>query len=733
VATQTIVKAQSSALSPQSFPGGLAVATIIAKNYTARARVLAQSLERHHPGLSFFTHVLDEPPRGRTITEVATAAKPAVLRQLLDQGFTSAVFLDPDILVRGSLDALFAIVAQHAIVLTPHLTAPPEGEERVERELNILQSGTFNAGFVGVTESPSAHRFLAWWQERVTEHCTHAVAEGVYYDQRWLDLAPVFFDDVCIVRDPAYNVAYWNLPERSLETARFVHFSGFDPKRPDVVSRYTNRLAASPMFAEYAALLATAGERSDHADEAGALNAPIPQPVSKSAISEPASACDPARYPAGDAAGHPSHPVGDPPSDPARHPKCHPERSEGPVRAGGTPPYRPPTPSSEATLAMTTELREPIAALQSQTTNLAACTIVAKPQLSQARVLAESFHRFHPDVPFFVLLADEVDGYFDPAREPFQLVPLDALAIPEPRNVRFHYTQQELTYAATPYLISYLLGRGYGRVAFFKQESLVTGDLSAALTLIGPHSIVLTPHLLDPLTGADRFARERNILQSGVYNVGFLGVAATPTSRAFLAWWQDRLVRHCLRDVPRGLHFEQRWLDLVPSYFADCTYVRDPAFNIGHWNLPERDVTPSFFRLSGFDPDTPDAITRYSPRLTLASLGPTSAFFRDYAARLKAAGWDETRTWPYAFDAYADGTAIPDAARTAYRELGPQQREQLGDPFAARKWFTRHARRSRGIRNLAARVLRVWRAHRERGIVAASVALIRASLGWIAR
>jgi hypothetical protein len=64
----------------------------------------------------------------------------------------------------------------------------------------------------------------------------------------------------------------------------------------------------------------------------------------------------------------------------------------------------------------------------------AACTIVAKNYLSFARVLARSFHAHHPDLPFFVLLADEVDGYFDPAQEPFQLIPFCDLDIPHPVN-----------------------------------------------------------------------------------------------------------------------------------------------------------------------------------------------------------------------------------------------------------------------------------------------------------
>src|SRR5687768_10610129 len=103
----------------------------------------------------------------------------------------------------------------------------------------------------------------------------------------------------------------------------------------------------------------------------------------------------------------------------------------------------------------------------------AACTIVAKNQFALARVLASSFRAHHPDVPFFVLLADEIDGWFDPERESFETIPLSALDIPDSPRFRFRYAQQPLSYACTPFLLEHLLDRGFERVLFFKQEGMV--------------------------------------------------------------------------------------------------------------------------------------------------------------------------------------------------------------------------------------------------------------------
>lgn len=263
----------------------VAVATIIAKNYLSYARVLARSFLQFHPEIPFFVLVIDEAAgyfdpalepfpvlrlplsaaRGGSVEQVAAGAKPCLLQHLLDQGFSSALFLDPDILVLDDLQALLSQVQQHAVVLTPHLMAPLTGTDRVQRELNILQSGVYNGGLVGVSEGPSGRRFLTWWRDRLDAHCDHDIARGLYYDQRWLDLAVVFFDDVFIVRDPCYNVAHWNLPERDVSNCRLMHFSGFDPDRPEVVTRHSSRLEmrsigeAAPLFRRYAELLEGAG------------------------------------------------------------------------------------------------------------------------------------------------------------------------------------------------------------------------------------------------------------------------------------------------------------------------------------------------------------------------------------------------------------------------------------------------------------------------------------------
>jgi hypothetical protein len=341
--------------------------------------------------------------------------------------------------------------------------------------------------------------------------------------------------------------------------------------------------------------------------------------------------------------------------------------------------------------------------------------------LSLARVLARSFHEHHAGIPFFVLLADEVDGWFDPAQEPFELIPLAALDIPHAERFRFRYAKQPLSYATTPFLLAHLVDRGFGRVLFFKQESLVLGDHSQVLDRLTRHPLVLTPHLLSPLAGPDAAGRELNILQSGVFNVGLLGVAAGETTLRFLAWWQDRVSTHCAHAIADGIHYEQRWLDLVPAYFPTAHVLRDPAFNVAHWNLPDRRVEIRgdrvfadghpcrLFRFSGYDPDAADRPTRYSTRLTWETVGPARIVFERYRRALDAEEFQSTRHWPYAYGAFDNGVPIPDFVRHLYRQAGDGV-ARFGDPRVTGTRDSYYQWLNEPVEGTSGAITRLWQA-----------------------
>ncbi len=264
--------------------------TVVARNYLAQARVLARSFLAHHDDSTIFVLVIDDvnhelddttepfaivrpeelslPEFLRMatmydVTELSTAVKPAFLRYLLARTGSPVLYLDPDIEVFDRLDEVETLAAAHGLVLTPHLTEPLPTDMRQPADLDILVSGAYNLGFIAVAPRDDVIALLAWWHERLVVDCIIDHATGYFVDQRWMDLAPGFVSDLHILRDPGYNVAYWNLSSRRLATEesgytvngarlRFMHYSGYDPARPFRLSRHQTReqLAALPTVAE---------------------------------------------------------------------------------------------------------------------------------------------------------------------------------------------------------------------------------------------------------------------------------------------------------------------------------------------------------------------------------------------------------------------------------------------------------------------------------------------------
>lgn len=260
------------------------ICTIVAKNYVAHARVLAESFREHHPEGTFTVLVIDdvdgyivadEEPfdlvtsadldieefenmaTSYSVLELSTAVKPWLLRYLLNErGMESLVYLDPDIRIFSSIDELEPLMRDHGLVLIPHVTTPIPRDGEKPTEADILIAGTYNLGFIGVNNDSQTHRLLDWWSERLGTDCLVAPERGYFVDQRWIDFVHGLADDFYVLRDPAYNLAYWNLHGRELtfddgryyvngNPLRFFHFSGYDPANRHLLSKHQTRIKLS--------------------------------------------------------------------------------------------------------------------------------------------------------------------------------------------------------------------------------------------------------------------------------------------------------------------------------------------------------------------------------------------------------------------------------------------------------------------------------------------------------
>lgn len=275
-----------------------AICTIIAKNYVAAARTLCNSFLQFHPELRCYVLIVDDhegyiDPAVENfqivslsdlqltdlpslcfkynVVELCTAVKANLLDYLLREEKVEQLFyLDPDILVTHSLDDIFGRLNTFDVLLTPHVDENFPEDGLSPNDGTILRYGIYNLGFIGVT--PGAGSLLQWWQSKLVDLCIDDPVKGYFVDQKFMNLAPLYFDKVSIEKAPGCNVAFWNLHSRRVKPSAdgwlcndtplyFYHFSNFDPGHPENISGYQTRHQLAdrpdiqPLFSEYTRLL----------------------------------------------------------------------------------------------------------------------------------------------------------------------------------------------------------------------------------------------------------------------------------------------------------------------------------------------------------------------------------------------------------------------------------------------------------------------------------------------
>jgi hypothetical protein len=187
---------------------------------------------------------------GYSIMELSTAIKPFAACNLLERPDCHGIlFFDADCVLFDTAPDLQKAVLEHSLVLTPHSSLLHERKEWLFFERNPLKVGAFNLGFFGVQNNELGRSLMRWWRFRLKDFCLIAPEEGLFTDQKWIDLIPSYIDDIKVMREPVYNLARWNTFQRHVtkenetylvdgQPLQFVHFSGFYKIGPYVRGLY---------------------------------------------------------------------------------------------------------------------------------------------------------------------------------------------------------------------------------------------------------------------------------------------------------------------------------------------------------------------------------------------------------------------------------------------------------------------------------------------------------------
>ncbi|MDP3467786.1 MAG: hypothetical protein Q8S11_05595 [Daejeonella sp.] len=219
-----------------------AIYTVCTYNHIGRALSLADSVSTHCQDTKFIICLIDTVDSGLIpegielitaqemnlsfLNEMCSKYSPLELNSALKPYFGNyifekykeldqLIFLDSDILLFDDLHPVYESLSSNSIVLSPHsLSSVPDGTDFDDRV--FLRSGIYNAGFFGLKRDQNSKAFLDWWMGKLRNECFFDSKRGMFAEQLWLNLVPLYFESVDILKHVGCNVAYWNLHDRIL-------------------------------------------------------------------------------------------------------------------------------------------------------------------------------------------------------------------------------------------------------------------------------------------------------------------------------------------------------------------------------------------------------------------------------------------------------------------------------------------------------------------------------------
>lgn len=282
-------------------------------------------------------------------------------------------------------------------------------------------------------------------------------------------------------------------------------------------------------------------------------------------------------------------------------------------------------------------------------------TICSNNYLAQAKALGDSLLRYNPEYKFLIGLVDKLSNEIDYSTlQPHQIIPIEDIGIAEFEDMFLRYDITELNTAVKPFIFNYIFKNDptVKFIIYLDPDIIVFEKFNVLEDSFSDKSIILTPHFFTPIYDLHKLA-EADILNAGLYNLGFLGLKRSAESDKLLEWWMIKLKDQCLIDFKNGLFVDQLWINFAPLYFDNVHILRDQGHNVAYWNLHEREIselngknyvnrsTPLvFFHFSGYQFNSPDTVSKHQNRFSFENRKDILNLFRDYHETVMSNGYN---------------------------------------------------------------------------------------------
>ncbi len=176
--------------------------------FSSRAKVLTDSIKKYHPedDIIWFQPEGDL-PLGQYVPNMA--------KNRLIEALVCLRTSTNDVAVIGADCELFQpLLNIHQrigdVFLVPHVKSPLEDREYMKQ---IYATGHANADLMIFKNNENSKNILKWLISVTEDGASH----GEFYEQTWLSSLPFLFDGVHVIREPGYNVGYWDVNHINLQ------------------------------------------------------------------------------------------------------------------------------------------------------------------------------------------------------------------------------------------------------------------------------------------------------------------------------------------------------------------------------------------------------------------------------------------------------------------------------------------------------------------------------------
>lgn len=220
-------------------------------------------------------------------------------------------------------------------------------------------------------------------------------------------------------------------------------------------------------------------------------------------------------------------------------------------------------------------------------------TLCSNNYLAQAKTLMDSVHKFNPEVILIIGLVDELHTEVDYSFfNPIIIVPVREIGLSSLDELCSKYNIIELNTAVKASYFKYLSNL-YGSeiIIYLDPDTKIFTSLEGAFSELETCDFLITPHILTPIPH-DGFSPQENLfLNHGIYNLGFIALKTRSQNVVdFLNWWEERTLTLGYARLAEGLFVDQLWINLVPLLFSKVKIIDVYGYNMGPWNLHEREI-----------------------------------------------------------------------------------------------------------------------------------------------